>query len=94
MALSIQAGTGSDGLCCWVSGCERRAAEEEEVGKDGLGMDARLGAESVLEEVEIFDARVLSVAEFPCCDIIDGVDCWEVVTAGGAVSFSASMSSL
>lgn len=80
MALSIQAGTGSDGLCCWVSGCERRAEEEEEeedeeeVGKEGAGMDARLGAEGVLEEVEIFDTGALLVDEFPC-DITHGVGC-------------------
>lgn len=86
MALSIQAGTGSEGLvcccccccCCWVSGCERRAEEEEEEeeggGKEGLDMDARLGAKGVLEEVEIFDAGTLLVDEFPC-DFTDRVGC-------------------
>lgn len=74
MALSIQAGTGSDGLCCWVSGCERGAEEEEEVGKEGGGMDARLSAEGDLEEVEIFDTGALLVDEFPC-EITDGVGC-------------------
>lgn len=80
MALSIQAGTGSEGLCCccccWVSGCERRAEEEEEEegGKEGLDMDARPGAKGILEEVEIFDARTLLVDELPC-DITDGVGC-------------------
>lgn len=72
MALSIQAGTGSEGLCCWVSGCERGAEEED--GKEGLGMDARLGAKGVFDEVEIFDAGALMVDEFPC-DINEGVGC-------------------
>lgn len=76
MALSIQAGTGSEGLCCWGSGCECGAEEEEEEeeGKEGLGMDARLGAKGVLDEVEIFDAEALMVDEFPG-DITNGVDC-------------------
>lgn len=76
MALSIQAGTGSEGLCCWVSGCERGAEEEEEEedGKEGLGMDARLGAKGVFDEVEIFDAGASMVDEFPC-DITEGVGC-------------------
>lgn len=75
MALSIQAGTGSEGLCCWGSGCERGAEEEEkEEGEGGLGMDARLGAKGVLDEVEILEAGALMVDEFPC-DITDGVGC-------------------
>lgn len=75
MALSIQAGTGSEGLCCWGSACERGAEEEEEEeSKERSGMDARLGANGVLDEVEIFDAGALMVDEFPC-DITNGVDC-------------------
>lgn len=76
MALSIQAGTGSEGLCCWVSGCGRGAEEEEdeEEGKEGLDMDARLGTKGVFDEVEISDAGALMVDEFPC-DITEGVGC-------------------
>lgn len=51
IALSIQAGTGSEGLCCGGGGCGRGAEEEEEEGREGLGMDARLGARGVIGEV-------------------------------------------
>lgn len=65
MALSIQAGTEAKGLCCWGGCCGCGAeAEEEEEGKEGLGMDSRLGARDVLGVVRIFEVRVSMVGEF------------------------------
>lgn len=95
MALSIQAGTGSERLCCAVGSCERGAEEEEEEedGKEGLGMDAQLGARDVLVEVGTFKVGGLTVGKFTC-NVAEGAGCREVVSAGRAVSFSTSISSL
>lgn len=94
MALSIQAGTGSERLCCGGDSCERGAEEEEEEeeGKEGLGMDAQLGARDVLVEVGTFKVGGLTVGKFTC-NVAEGPGC-RVVSAGGAVSFPTSISSL
>lgn len=74
MALSIQAGTGSEGLCRGGSCCERGAEEVEVEGREGLGTDARLGVRGVIGELGIFGAGVLMVEEFPS-DASEGAGC-------------------
>ena len=91
MALSIQAGTGSERLCCGGGSCESGAEEEE--GTEGLGMDAQLGARNVLVEVGTFKVGSLTVGKFTC-NAAEGAGCREVVFAGGEVSFPTSISSL